>query len=1767
MAGLDEILTDEASVDMPVVGMNVAALLALADQREQGEAITARLQQLPLGNDAFNYLLHIIDKVQTEVEVSESEWYDVYSILIQVAKRRLFAEWRREEKDAKLHLGSIFFHFLDKPSTSVPEWRATAQARRAWDNTLRSRIEQAQAAISALQEAVSATEEETLTLLRDALISATDVDGATPYEKSKWITDNLLIDARASGCQTTTRVAQAIESLQTLLWGIRTGQLSDSQPDWILDADSFDDEWSWIGSYATWRSAMFVFLYPENLALPSLRKYQTPPFREIVERERNGRATPEAACRVANEFAEYFKDVCHLSLEASCRASTRMHDDDPCQNASAEYRLLYYLFARSKSSDKVYWSTYDFRNHSGHAQTLWDAVRGLEGTTKIVGAVPYGGLVFLFAERKNEAGGKELVFTKYDLETLTGWDAPQVVGLPSGTTALRSAVVAQRSSSAAPPLLIINARKESEKYGQVFFRVFTLDESKSDDKDEGENGAAGDWTQLDLTIPGQRNIDRLLALYRFKSGYCLVARYTRNTGESRDYRTHLFNTNLNEQNPGGADSVLGSSKYWRGGWSWPGTNIVVIFEGKTPMYSAFRLSADLEKESTFNGSASSVNFANLGRIAAHCDDDDSGAAVSHIVVAHSMGSGIYLSVLERDLDNNLPNKFRVERRIPVAPQVVLGTFDIPVRLSETERLIRWLLISSVFASHKNFPESVMTYLREAYYFLPMQLALQLQQSGHYTAALDWFRTVYDYSLPPNQRKIYYGLKAEESLGNTFGRAKDWLLDPMNPHAIAATRANSYTRFTLLSIIRCLLDYADNEFTRDTAESVPRARTLYLTALGLLEAKELKQEKNACDKIVGSLQVDVGESWQKAVGVALAGLNKVGSMKKLRSAADAIKRVAADGSLDDEEKVFRITSTVAAARDGASTPMTIVTLTSISKEKITNLHTAMLANPLLFREATESAKIAEDYFVEGAASVSSLQPKELKEGKGDLKWLREPMPTATQSHETHALAANKITPLTFVSKTQSMQMVALNSAFGVGQHYTPKPSIGFCIPPNPVRDSLRMRAELNLLKLRQCRNIAGVVRELEPYAAPTDTFSGMPLVDMGGRLSLPGVSVLKPTPYKYKVLIEHAKELVQLAGQIEGAMLGALEKRDAEAYQLLRARQELNLARAGIQLQNLRVREAKSSVTLAELQRDRAQIQSETYEDWINTGLSELENQMLDAYYGARDAQLLLSRLGTATQIAQAAVTAATADYSAAAAWLLFAGFTQVALLEMTAKGDLIRAESTAQIASVRAGFERRQQEWELQRSLAEQDVKIGDQQIQLANEYVDVVEQEREIAVMQVAHAKEILDFLTNKFTNVELYDWMSNVLEGVYSFFLQRATGMAKVAENQLAFERQEITPAFIKSDYWETPDSALGPANDNRRVPDRRGLTGSARLLQDIYQLDQYAFETDRRKLQLSRVVSLAQLAPVEFQRFRETGVITFATPMGFFDRDFPGHYLRLIKQVRTSIIALIPPTLGVRATLSTTGTSRVIIGGDVFQLVNVSRGLESVALSSPFNATGLFELNPQPDMLLPFEGIGVDTTWEFRLPKASNPFDYSTIADVLITIDYTAMNSYEYRQQVIQQLDTSISIDRAFSFRHQFADAWYDLNNPDQTATPMVVRFQTQRADLPPGIEDLRIQHVVLYFVRQAEASFEVNVSHLRFTEESGMMAGGGATSIDGIISTRRGNAGSWIPLIGKTPTGQWELALPNTEEMKKRFKDEEIENILLVLSYSGQTPAFQ
>lgn len=1744
LAGLDMILDD-------ALGIDASDLIELAEQENQGNNIAARLEQLSLSRNAFSYLIRIQDLLASNAPILDSEWNDVYSILAQVKKRREFADWREAERTQNIILGPDQFKIPELPPLQfpppepepLPPWRATWRDRRDWEDKLQARIDQETTTVQALQEVVSATEEETLPMLRDALIAAIN-QPVNFDDKANWVTDNLLIDAKADGCQMTTRVAQAIEAVQVLLWSVRTAQHKDTDtyPQLELDADHFDEEWKWIGSYTTWRSAMFVFLYPENILMPNLRKKQTPAFRKLVEEVRNNRRlTADDACEGAKAYSDYFQDVCTLTIEATCQTKTRLYKGDGCARTPVDdHPYLFYMFGRGKATKKVYWSAYNPEDESGYAQTFWDSVPGLDNVTRIVSAVPYRmqesqGFIFLFVLIQ-EKGSEKLVFTRYDVER-GSWDSePQGELEPPADWKNCEIIAVQRNFEDKPPELGFQCGD------RVYVRPLDQEGTEFNSSTKEESEAEDEWQPFQ--VPDSYKNERVHAILideYYSSSYDLYLHITKPEGNQvhlvlkyGSFLQHKYveDTSFSQTTiiGGGNFTWLGSSlgknreafvfykKEGKGVFQW----IQKVIGAPIPEASAPSLLTQLLP------SAGDVP-PEKKQVAFHLGDSKAKA-------------GAYRAYF--DQSESYPYfPVNLEPAIRVRPNVT-GPFDIVQALPGVDLQLRHDQIKKAFDDNADGPESNLTYLREAYYFVPMLLGLELQKRGEYIAALDWFRTVYDYSAPVGMRKIYHGLVQEESYKANYERETDWLLDPLDPHGIGATRRNTNTRFTLLSLVRCFLEYANAEFTRDTAESVARARTLYLTALELLDDDALKQQLGICDELIGQFEIEVGDSqWQPMFWQFKAELTDILDVTKLQSTINTLQVVFEA----DEPWAMRFSKarTIVAEARAQDSPPNFAGLIEQNAQAMVAAQTALLGKDVVSQAVEAAGFVAADDFLHSVALVSGKNPETLMQDRSEMLWLREPARF----------------------RRNGAKMLAVDSITKIPGYY-PKPlSYKFCVPPNPVIQALRLHAELNLYKIRTCRNIAGMERQLEPYASPTDTVTGLPMIGVGGNLVLPGIVSLPSTPYRYEVLIERAKQLIQIAAQIEAAMLSAIEKRDAEYYNLLQARQHERLAREGVRLQDLRLREAQDGVELARLQRDRAITQRDTFKQWIEAGLNEWELTMIEAYREAETARIQAEYASALVRGLQALTTAAAGGLSAAVAAGHAAAAAVAAVVQAEFATTTIRAETRAQIAEVYASYERRAEEWELQKSLADQDVRIGEQQIRIAEDQVRVLGQEQKIAVIQADHAKETLEFLANKFTNVELYDWMSDVLERVYSFFLQQASAMAKLAENQLAFERQETPPAFIQADYWEAPAGMEIGGDPHSAAPDRRGLTGSARLLQDIYLLDQYAFETNKRKLQLSKTISLARLAPVEFQRSRQTGVLQFNTPMELFDRDFPGHYLRLISRVRTSVVALIPPTQGIHATLSTTGLSRVVIGGNgVFQTVPVKRPPDSVALTSPINATGLFEITPQSqEMLLPFEGMGVDTFWEVRMPKASNQFDYSTIADVLIAIEYTALDSFDYRQQVIQQMDSSISADRGFSFRHQFADQWYDLNNPEQTATPMVVRFKTRREDFPPNLEDLQIQHVVLYFARKNGNSFEVPVTHLNFTQEGGVgTVGGGANSIDGIISTRKGNAGSWTAMVGKSPFGEWELALPNTAEMKNRFKDEQIEDILFVITYSGRTP---
>jgi hypothetical protein len=1816
------------------IGLSVEILDAIANRQANGQDIDTNLTASHLTRADFAHIQRMRRLAEESATILAREWADFYAALTQNFKRRQLANWHEQEQtlngagNPPLTLSpdefqvpeNLFSDEFPQPKT-VPSyaWQATLRARRDWQQQLAARIEQQQALSTALQATISRTEEFILPQLRDALIAATSSEGQPLEAKAKAMRDRLLIETHASSCQQTTRIAQAIETLQSLVWSVRTSQLQDTYPDLNLDTDNFDEEWQWLGSYTSWRSAMFVFLYPENILLPQLRRWQTPAFRSLVNDIRNNRRlTPTAACQAAHRYAQYFEDICKLRLEASVIAQTKTYDEgDRCQKTYKGDRDLIYLFARGGVTNTVYVSWYDPKDDMEYAQSFWEPVPGLDNPISIVGAAAYTissveRYIYLFVRVGNESE-QQLVYTKYDLEQASWSGTTYPLDLPERAKTF-TAVVKQRNRDNEPPHLAIRIPNGAiyirrldqngavweagdwyptvgRAKGSEFSELLAMLEPESDEYyllTRGNNNLHyrllgefddGYWRQLSQvssTYVGSFIFPDTKQAYVFwspnsstSSYYRMINkpssisyRYWNNIKEFDDWLEHtmgislsnissvvrgetttlldIFRHNFTKTDKenfinklaGNLESSGQESQDWRLAneamrkFTIPSSSLIDVLNSFKEVNSAGGTSFKKRKEYQ--------EFSNLQELS----NIFSGAAdLNHVVSA----SGNWPKNLQPRLnssrniklktDNTISNfgfsfnsdlediltlsQFRpifhraiISRTsdyqlqevsaIPIAPTVTVP-FDITEKLTDADLQRRRRQIRLAFKENSQAPTSILTYLEEAWYFVPIYLALQLQQRRQFTAALDWFRTVYDYSAPASQRNIYESLKREEDAAKSFKLSKGWLADPLNPHAIAASRSGTYTRFTLISLIRCFLDFADTEFTRDTAESLPRAKTLYQTALELLGLPAIQQKLDACDEVIIGLDFDLdvilGDVWDEPVSQMKAQMSKLNNSKKMQEVAAGVQAVLRSPQ-PIAERIATAQNLIqqSLVEQRQSPELQAVLDTNVSQRTL--VKNTLLKNSGIDKAVNHSGRVVSRDFVGAVEAITNQTTSNRVDNNGESESKR------------------------------AYPVEALQSARKVRRAFLTVISYSFCIPPNPTLQSLNFQAEVNLFKLQNCRNIAGLERKLEAYAAPTDGISGLPSISSVDQITLPSNITLQPTPYRYPALIERAKQLINVAQQAEAAFLSALEKRDTAYYQILEARQDLQLTRSSVQLQELQVTAAEINVGSARIQQERAQIQQGYYENLLDEGKNSYE-------------------------------------------WIALAFMTaSVAVSPLSALASA--ASTTASISNNLASYERREQEWKFQRQLAQQDIRISAQQVKSAQTSVRIAGREYRITEMRADHAEDTLEFLANKFLNVELYDWMVNILEQVYSSFLQQATAVAKLAEDQLAFERQNTSPSLIQANYWEIPDNALVGAATTGNAIDRRGLTGSARLLQDIYQLDQYAFETEQQKLQLTTTISLAQLSPVEFQRFRETGVLPFNTPMELFDRDFPGHYLRLIKQVRVSVIALTPPIQGIRATLQTIGNSRVVIEeGGVFATVIVGRPAQLVALSSPNNATGLFELQQQPERLFPFENMGVDTSWEFQMPRAANLFDYSTIADVLVTIDYTALNSSIYRQQVIKSLSPVVSGDRAFSLRNQFPDAWFDLNNPEQSGDPLVARFDTRREDFPPNIEELRIQHLLFYLVPRDDSPIDETISiTLTLTppnaDETAALANT-ARAVDNIISTRRTNGNAWAATFtNQLPVGDWELELP--ANLASQFEAEAIEDILLVVTYQGRTPAW-
>jgi hypothetical protein len=113
----------------------------------------------------------------------------------------------------------------------------------------------------------------------------------------------------------------------------------------------------------------------------------------------------------------------------------------------------------------------------------------------------------------------------------------------------------------------------------------------------------------------------------------------------------------------------------------------------------------------------------------------------------------------------------------------------------------------------------------------------------------------------------------------------------------------------------------------------------------------------------------------------------------------------------------------------------------------------------------------------------------------------------------------------------------------------------------------------------------------------------------------------------------------------------------------------------------------------------------------------------------------------------------------------------------------------------------------------------------------------------------------------------------------------------------------------------------------------------------------------------------------------------------------------------------------------------------------------------------------------------------------------------------------------------------------------------------------SDFTPNALNVSTTAVTVYFVRRQGIRLEFPSVTLRFFEDGGSGGvGGEAGTVDGMVATSSGNAASWFAMLGRPPTGMWELSLPDTDDARSRLRDGDIEDILFVIGYTAQLPAW-
>lgn len=608
---------------------------------------------------------------------------------------------------------------------------------------------------------------------------------------------------------------------------------------------------------------------------------------------------------------------------------------------------------------------------------------------------------------------------------------------------------------------------------------------------------------------------------------------------------------------------------------------------------------------------------------------------------------------------------------------------------------------------------------------------------------------------------------------------------------------------------------------------------------------------------------------------------------------------------------------------------------------------------------------------------------------------------------------------------------------------------FCLPENDKLLAYWDTVADRLFKIRNSMNIDGVFQQLPIYEPPIDPALLVRAAAAGLDINsvLDSVNGLSRPYYRFNYVLQKANELCNEVRGLGSLLLSALEKKDAEALALLRSGHELKLLEKVRDVKEAQVNEADESLQALQKTREITQARYTYYSTrpFMNAG----ETQHLQSLQTGLILQAIQGNMeSTASSLSAIPQFHAQATQAVGTS---FGGQQLSAIQHALASniGILSSINSTkGAMAQTQAGYQRRQDDWTFQADTAAKELEQIDLQILAAEIRLDIAQRELSNHELQMTNTSEADEFMRNKFTNQELYNWMTGQIASTFFQSYQLAYDLAKKTEQCYDYElpgakTKKPASGFITFGYWDSL---------------RKGLLAGEKLQYDLHKMEVSYMEQNKREFELTKHVSLALTNPQQLLQLRSTGTCNMNISEELFDIDYPGHYRRRIKSVSLSIPCVAGPytTVACKLLLNSNKYRNTATGGASYPYngtndtrFNRSIGGQAIATSTAQNDSGLFEFNFRDERYLPFEGEGAISDWTIELPDVYRQFDYNTISDVILHIRYTAVEDGTLKDDATAHLDSILKntnqlMPRYFSLKHEFSNEWNQYSQAKESNT---------------------------------------------------------------------------------------------------------------------------